>query len=112
MRRSGFWLWLVLFLSGSLLFLWSRPWAEVMGRFTVFAAVFVGISASMRRTATRSKTARALIGVQLANMLPMCVVGSSPSPSPVLKVAYLVSSVVVLVVNAYVFFGREQQGAG
>ena len=111
MKHGGFWFWLVLFVAGSVLLCLSRPWAEYMGRFVVFVAVFVGISASTRHTATRFRAPRAILAVQFINILPMFLLGWSPTLGSTLKVIYLCAAVVALLGNSYVFFGRERESA-
>jgi len=101
MRARGFWFWLVLFVSGSALWLWPLPWAELMGRLVVFLAGFIGVTAPSWRAEPYFKTARAVVSVQFANLLPMFVIGSLPNRTPLLTAIYLVAGVVVLAINSY-----------
>jgi len=111
MRPRGFWFWLVLFVSGSVLWLWPLPWAETMGRLILFVAVFIGVTAPTWRTEARFRTPRTVVGLQFANIFPMFILGWSPSPSPSQKVVYLVAGVIVLAINAYVGLSRRDEGA-
>src|SRR5262245_58204745 len=111
MRPRGFWFWLVLFVSGSVLWLWPLPWAEMMGRLILFVAVFIGVTAPSWRTEARFRTPRALVVVQLANMMPMVAIGWSPNRTPAQTAIYLVTAVAVLAINAYVGLSHRQKGA-
>ena len=111
MRRRGFWFWLVLFVAGSVLWLWPRPWAEMMGRLILFVAVFIGVTAPTWRTEARFRAPRAVVVVQLANMLPMFAIGWSPTRSLAQTMGYLVTAVGVLAINAYVGLSHRQGGA-
>ena len=111
MRPRGFWFWIVLFVSGSVLWLWSLPWSEMMGRLILYVAVFIGVTAPSWRTEARFRTPRAVVSVQFANLFPMFIIGWSPSPSPSQKVVYLVAAVIVLAINGYVGLSRRDEDA-
>src|SRR5262245_12765847 len=101
MKLGGYFFWLALLIAGSVLWLTPRPWAVVMGRYIVFTAAFVGVTAPRWRTGVPWPP-RAVVAVQIANLLPMVVVGSSflsRAPSPLLKILYLLTAAAVLAVN-------------
>jgi hypothetical protein len=115
MKPLGYFFWLVLLLAGSVLWLTPRPWAVVMGRYIVFTAAFVGVTAPRWLTGPLRWPPRAVAGLLLANLLPMFVVASSfsqaPSSTP-LRVLYVVVAVAVVITNSYVTFWHRRAGAG
>ena len=104
--------WLILFVTGSALWFWATPWADVMGRLIVFVATFIGVSLSWR-TESRFMVPRMVAGVQLVNLLPMFVLGSvsQASHSALLKAAFVAAAVAALGVNSYVVLSPRRKGA-
>jgi hypothetical protein len=114
MRAHGFAFWLVLFVVGSLLWLWPAPWAEVMGKLIVFVAVFIGVTAPTWRINARFRKPRYVVALQFANLLPMFVLGWSlpwAEPSTAVRIVYLVVAAIVLAVNSYAVLSRHDESA-
>jgi hypothetical protein len=110
MKSRGYVFWLILFTSGSVLWLWSTPWSDLIGRMIVWSAAFIGVGAPLWRTEAQFRKPWLVIGVQLANMLPLFVVGSYPSLSsrPVaITAAYVIVAIGVLAANSYVGLSRR-----
>src|SRR5689334_21300268 len=81
MKSRGNVLWLMLFKPGKSLWLWATPWSDLMGRVIVWIAALIGVGAPLWRSEARFRKPPVVIGIQLANMLPLFVVGSYPSVS-------------------------------